>query len=173
MSHGSTIRAVSNSFSSAQQSKSARKSHGRLSAHLIHHYKSTMWTTSLHTQRLWICWLMGQDLTHTPSQAPGNVRYDCCPPKIHFHCEACEVNFLTLCGEKITCFLPCSCLHWDKEAKVSAWWLVLQYAGYFSSIWAASCCSDSCKAIGKIWFPLAETVVAVPLFGEIAHSAMH
>ena len=100
MSHGSTIPAVLNSFSSDPWLKNARKRHGRLSAPLIHHCKSTMWTTSLRTQRLWMCWLMGQDLTHTPSQAPGNARYDRCPPKIHFHYEAWEVNFLTICREK-------------------------------------------------------------------------
>lgn len=91
MSHGSAIPAVSNSFNSAPRLKSVRKRHGRQSAPLIHHCKSTMWTTSPHTQRLWMCWLMGQDLTHTPSQAPGNARYDRCPPKIHFHCEAWEI----------------------------------------------------------------------------------
>ncbi|XP_077418467.1 leucine-rich repeat transmembrane neuronal protein 4 isoform X5 [Vanacampus margaritifer] len=68
------IPAASSSFSSAPRLKRGRKRLGRPSAPLIRHCKSITWTTSLHTPRQWMCWLMGQDLTHTPSQAPGNAR---------------------------------------------------------------------------------------------------
>lgn len=168
MSRGSATPAVSNSFSSAQRLKSARKRQGRLSAPLVHPCKSTMWTTSLHTQRLWMCWLMGQDLTHTPSQAPGNARYDCCPPKIHFHCEAWEVNFLTICRGKYSFPLPLllSVLGIRKQRSVHGDLLLLDS---FSSKWLPSCCSESCNFIGKIWFPLAETAAAAPLPGQLTY----